>query len=84
MSDASSFDRDGFLLRQGKARRKYCRIYKGFNAAWVKIIRSKPTAVHFLVSLCYLYSQRDLIRNHGYKFRIGRLTAAILNSITEI
>lgn len=36
MSDASSFDRDGFLLRQGKARRKYCRIYKGFNAAWVK------------------------------------------------
>ena len=59
MSDASSFDRDGFLLRQGKARRKYCRIYKGFNAAWVKIIRSKPTAVDSRQLMLSLLSKRS-------------------------
>ena len=34
------FCRSGFLLRQGKARREYCCIVKGFNAAWAKICPS--------------------------------------------
>ncbi len=36
----SQFCRSGFLLRQGKARREYCCIVKGFNAAWAKICPS--------------------------------------------
>ena len=36
------------MLRQGKARGEYCRIFKSFNAAWVKICPSKPIRVRLL------------------------------------
>ena len=42
------FCRSRFQLRQGKARGEYCRIFKSFNAAWVKICPSKPIAVLLL------------------------------------